>query len=218
VIGVLLVDDHKMVLAGLAGLVDQAEGMHVVGLASDGLQALEVAGRTSPDVVVMDLSMPVLDGIEAITRLMQQQPGARVLVLTSFSDRERILRAVQAGAAGYLLKDSAPDDLLSGIRAVARGESPLDGRVAREVLAGHTGAPGQDPPPSRTAADLTHREREVLLLLREGLANKQIAGRLGITASTVKTHLSSAFHRIGVNDRTSAALYAQRHLLDGPPG
>ena len=232
-IGVLLVDDHRLVLAGLAGLVDQAEDLRVVGLASDGAQALEVAEQVHPDVVLMDLSMPVMDGIATTRKLLELQPDVRVLVLTSFSDRDRILEAVRAGAVGYLLKDSDPQDLVRGIRAAARGESPLDPRVAGVVLreggartvgpAPVTPAPVTPAPvvpapvtPADPAQDLTAREREVLLLVREGLANKQIASRLGITLSTVKAHLSSAFVRIGVTDRTSAALWAQRHLIDGP--
>ena len=221
-IGVLLVDDHRLVLAGLAGLVDQAEDLRVVGLASDGEQALEVSAQTSPDVVLMDLSMPGMDGIATTRRLLAQQPDSRVLVLTSFSDRDRILEAVRAGAVGYLLKDSDPQDLLRGIRAAARGESPLDSRVAVVVLREGGGRPdAPDPGPAPGAGteggagtvELTAREREVLLLVREGLANKQIASRLGITLSTVKAHLSSAFQRIGVTDRTSAAIWTQHHLV-----
>ena len=207
-IRVLLVDDHRVVLAGLAGLVDGAEGMQVVGSASDGEEALTFARRTCPDVVLMDLSMPGTDGIAATRRIVEECPTAQVLVLTSFSDRERIVEAVRAGAAGYLLKDSDPDDLLRGIRAAARGESPLDPRVAREVLRSGTAAP---PVP-----ELTEREQAVLRLVMEGLANKQIATRLGIRESTVKAHLSSAFQRIGVTDRTSAAMWVRTHLLDSP--
>ena len=221
-IRVLLVDDHRLVLAGLAGLLDQAEDMRVVGLASDGEQALEVASQTDPDVVLMDLSMPVMDGIDSTRRLLAARPQSRVVVLTSFSDRGRILEAVRAGAVGYLLKDSDPEDLLRGIRAAARGESPLDPRVAGVVLRQggvddplrpRDGSQAGGPAPSPDTAELTSREQEVLLLVRDGLANKQIASRLGITLSTVKAHLSNAFLRIGVTDRTSAAIWAQRHLV-----
>jgi DNA-binding NarL/FixJ family response regulator len=202
-IRVLLVDDHRVVLAGLAGLVDSADDMCVVGLAADGLEAVTVAEQTSPDVVVMDLSMPGMDGITATRRILAVLPDIQVLVLTSFSDRERIVEAVQAGAVGYMLKDSDTAELLRGIRAAARGESPLDPRVAREVL--RAGA-------TRTVPDLTERELAVLRLVAKGLANKQIATRLGIREGTVKAHLGSAFQRIGVADRTSAALWAQSHL------
>jgi len=207
-IRVLLVDDHRVVLAGLAGLVDADPGMQVVGMASDGESALAVVRQTCPDVVLMDLSMPGMGGIAATRQIVELCPQAQVLVLTSFSDRARIVEAVRAGAAGYLLKDSDPDDLLRGIRAAARGESPLDPRVAREVLRAGATAP--------SAPELTEREQAVLRLVTEGLANKQIATRLGIREGTVKAHLSSAFQRIGVTDRTSAAMWVRSHLLDAP--
>lgn len=209
-ITVLVVDDHRVVLAGLAGLVEAADDLHVVATASDGDEAVAVAATTRPDVILMDLSMPRVDGLAATRRIVAQRPDARVVVLTSFSDRDMILEAVEAGAVGYLLKDGDPDDLLRGIRAAHRGNSPLDPRVAREVLSARRS------PPARTV-DLTEREREVLLLVAQGLANKQVAGRLGISQSTVKAHLANAFHRIGVTDRTSAALWAQRHLPRGRP-
>ena len=218
-IRVLLVDDHRLVLAGLASLIDEAADLRVVGLASDGVEALQVSADTAPDVVLMDLSMPVMDGITTIRLLLEQQPDSRVLVLTSFSDRDRILEAVRAGAVGYLLKDSDPQDLLAGVRAAARGESPLDPRVAGVVLRWGGSLPADPAGSGRAAApvaavgELTTREREVLLLAREGLTNKQIASRLGITLSTVKAHLSSAFVRIGVADRTSAAMWAERNLV-----
>ena len=221
-IRVLLVDDHRLVLAGLASLIDEAADLRVVGLASEGVEALQVSADTAPDVVLMDLSMPVMDGITTIRLLLEQQPDSRVLVLTSFSDRDRILEAVRAGAVGYLLKDSDPQDLLAGVRAAARGESPLDPRVAGVVLrwggslsadpAGSSPFESRAPAPVAAVGELTSREREVLLLAREGLTNKQIASRLGITLSTVKAHLSSAFVRIGVADRTSAAMWAERNL------
>lgn len=209
-IRVLLVDDHRVVLAGLAGLVEDAEDMVVVGVAPDGAAAVEMVGPTSPDVVLMDLSMPRMDGIAATRRLLELRPQTQVLVLTSFADRTRVLEALRAGAVGYVLKDTEPEELLSGIRAAARGESPLDPRVARQVLrAGASLAPGPE---------LTDRERDVLRLVAQGLANKQIAGRLGIRETTVKAHLGNVFQRIGVTDRTSAALWARDHLpSDRPP-
>jgi DNA-binding NarL/FixJ family response regulator len=202
-IRILLVDDHRVVLAGLAGLVDTAGDMQVVALAADGDEAVAAARETSPDVVVMDLSMPGRDGIAATRHIVETLPDTQVLVLTSFSDRERILEAVHAGAVGYMLKDSDTDELLRGIRAAARGESPLDPRVAREVLRGGR---------RQAAPELTERELAVLRLVAQGLANKQIATRLGIREGTVKAHLGSAFQRIGVSDRTSAALWARSHL------
>jgi DNA-binding NarL/FixJ family response regulator len=206
VIGVLLVDDHKLVRAGLASLIEAAEDMIVVGVASDGVEAVAMAADVAPDVILMDLSMPNMDGIEATRKIITGNSDACVLVLTSFSDRDRVLDALQAGAVGYLLKDCDHEELLRGIRAAAAGGSPLDPRVAREVLR----VGGRQT--SGAMTQLTDRELEVLRLVAVGLANKQIATRLGITERTVKAHLGSAFQRIGVGDRTSAALWVQRHI------
>jgi DNA-binding NarL/FixJ family response regulator len=197
----LLADDHDVVRRGLTALLDGTEGFTVVGAAADGEEAVALAGEHAPDVVLMDLSMPRVDGIEATRRLVAERPDARVVVLTSFSDRERILDALDAGAVGYLLKDAEPEELLRGIEAAARGESPLAPKAARAVLT----ARAETKPP----AELTAREREVLALLSEGLANKQIARRLGIAEKTVKAHLTSVFQSIGVTDRTQAALWAR---------
>jgi DNA-binding NarL/FixJ family response regulator len=204
-IRVLLADDHDVVRRGLTALLAGAAGFSVVGAAADGAEAVVLAAEHDPDVVLMDLSMPGMDGIEATRRLVAERPGARVVILTSFSDRERILDALDAGAVGYLLKDAEPDELLRGIEAAARGESPLAPKAARAVLTARA--------ESRPAAELTAREHEVLTLLAQGLANKQIARRLGIAEKTVKTHLTSVFQRIGVTDRTQAALWAQRQGL-----
>jgi DNA-binding NarL/FixJ family response regulator len=202
-IRILLADDHDVVRRGLTALLDGTEGFAVVGAASDGEEAVARAGEPEPVVVLMDLSMPGVDGIEATRRLMAQRPESRVVVLTSFSDRERILDALDAGAVGYLLKDAEPDELLRGIEAAARGESPLAPKAAKAVLTARA--------ESRPAAELTAREQEVLGLLGQGLANKQIARRLGIAEKTVKAHLTSVFQSIGVTDRTQAALWARSH-------
>jgi DNA-binding NarL/FixJ family response regulator len=204
VIDVLLVDDHALMRAGLAGLITGAEDMRVVGTAADGAQALEAVTASSPHVVLMDLSMPVMDGISATARITADHPDVAVLVLTSFSDRDRVVEALDAGALGYVLKDAAPTDLLEAIRSVARGDSPLDPRVARTLL--------RDRKAASPAGDLTEREQEVLALVGQGLANKQIARALGIREGTVKAHLTSVFQRIGVRDRTSAALWARANL------
>ncbi len=160
----------------------------------------------------MDLQMPVLDGVEATRAIVDAQTGTEVLVLTSFSDHARIDAAIEAGAVGYLLKDAEPDALLDGIRAVARGESPLDPRAARRLLV-RASRSGEQAPAVEASA-LSPREAEVLRLVVEGLLNKQIAARLGITERTVKAHLTSAYQRIGVADRTQAALWVQRQDLD----
>jgi DNA-binding NarL/FixJ family response regulator len=204
-IRVLLADDHDVVRRGLTALLDGAAGFAVVGAASDGAEAVALAAEHEPDVVLMDLSMPEMDGVEATRRVVSDRPEARVVILTSFSDRERILDALDAGAVGYLLKDSEPDELLRGIQAAARGESPLAPKAARAVLTARA--------EGRPASELTAREQEVLGLLAQGLANKQIARRLGIAEKTVKAHLTSVFQAIGVTDRTQAALWAQRQGL-----
>jgi DNA-binding NarL/FixJ family response regulator len=205
-IDVLVVDDHALMRAGLSGLIDGAADMRVVGLAADGGEALDLIRTAMPQVVLMDLSMPGMDGVTATGRISQEFPDTAVLVLTSFSDRQRVTDALDAGAVGYVLKDSEPASLLEAIRAVARGLSPLDPRVARMVL------DGRRTPAAPAPSELTDREQEVLALVGRGQANKQIARALGIRESTVKAHLTSVFQRIGVRDRTSAALWAQENL------
>lgn len=205
-IRLLVADDHAVVRAGLAQLVSAFAGVELVGEAANGEEAVELALAREPDVVLMDLEMPILDGIEATRKVVEASPGTAVVVLTSFSDRERILRALDAGAIGYLLKDAEPEELRRAIEAAARGESPLDPKAARTLLGARRAA--------AAAADaLSEREREVLAMVAEGLPNKLIARRLGISEKTVKAHLTSVFRRIGVTDRTQAALWAQRHGL-----
>ena len=212
-IRLLLADDHAVVRDGLQRLLNGVEGLRVVGTASDGLEAVEVAERVPADVILMDLEMPRLDGIEATRRIAAAHPETRVVVLTSVSDRDRILDALDAGAVGYLLKDAEPEVLLDGIRAVARGGSPLDPRAARRLLSRQPAAAAEAPQEDAEVSALSPREAEVLRLVVDGLLNKQIAQRLGITERTVKAHLTSAYQRIGVADRTQAALWAQRHDL-----
>jgi DNA-binding NarL/FixJ family response regulator len=207
-IRVLVVDDHPVLRSGLAQLLGQAEGIELVGLAADGGAGVELARDEQPDVVLMDLEMPGLDGIEATRRIRDSLPETQVVVLTSFSDRERILDALDAGAAGYLLKDAEPDELLRSIRVAAAGQAPLAPQAASALMAERREA--------RPAAELTPREHEVLLMVGEGLPNKLIARRLEISEATVKAHLTRIFERIGVTDRTQAALWAERHRLGAP--
>jgi DNA-binding NarL/FixJ family response regulator len=202
-IRVLVVDDHHLVRAGLITLLEAADDIEVAGEAADGQQALEVAAAASPDVVLMDLSMPVMDGGSATRALLSELPETRVVALTSFSDRQRVTDILAAGATGYVLKDSRPDDLLAAVRAAAGGHVPLDPRVASALL------PTREPPLTEQLSD---REKQVLRLVAAGLANKQIARRLGIAESTVKVHTGNIFRRIGVTDRTSAAIWAKEHL------
>jgi DNA-binding NarL/FixJ family response regulator len=206
-ITLVLVDDHAVVRNGLAQLLGAAEDIEIVGMAADGSEALEVVTRLEPDVVLMDLQMPVVDGVTATKTIVSSGSSAQVVVLTSYSDSDRIVGALDAGAVGYLLKDAEPEDLLEGVRAVARGESPIHPKAARQLLTARTEAG------NRVTVDLTPREAEVLKLVRLGLANKQIGRRLGISERTVKAHLTSAFQRIGVTDRTQAALWAERNQV-----
>ena len=203
-IRVVLVDDHAVIRAGLEQLLAGTDDIVVVGTAANGREALDVVREIRPDVVLMDLQMPEVDGVAATRAIMAADIGVDVLVLTSFSDSERIIAALDAGAVGYLLKDADPEDVLQGIRAVSRGESPIHPRAARALLGVRAGS---------AQVQLTSRETEVLTLVREGLANKQIARRLDISERTVKAHLTSAFARIGVSDRTQAALWAERNGL-----
>jgi DNA-binding NarL/FixJ family response regulator len=207
VIRVLLADDHGVIRDGLGRLIEGLDDVELVGMAADGAEAVELCAQANPDVVLMDLDMPVLDGIEATKRIRAEHPDTNVLVLTAFSDRPRIMGALEAGACGYLLKDVEASEVAEGIRAAARGESPLDPRAARTVLDARS-----EPDP---LANLSAREREVLELLVEGLPNKLIARRLEISEKTVKSHLTRIFRELGVTDRTQAALWAERQGLAG---
>jgi NarL family two-component system response regulator LiaR len=203
-IRVLIVDDHAVVREGLRTFLELQEGLEVAGEAGDGEEAVAEAERLQPDVVLMDLVMPKLDGVEAMRELRERVPAARVVVLTSFLDEERLLPALRAGAAGYLLKNVEPQELARAIRAADAGEAMIDPTVAaRLVDALADGRPAE-------RAELTPREQDVLELIGRGFANKRIARELGIAEKTVKTHVSHVLAKLGVSDRTQAALYAAR--------
>jgi DNA-binding NarL/FixJ family response regulator len=204
-IRVLVADDHGVLRDGLAGLIAAQPDLELVGTAANGAEAVELCRAIAPDVVLMDLEMPVLDGIDATRAILAELPATVVLVLTSFSDRRRITGALDAGAVGYLLKDASADEVVRGIRTAAGGGSPLDPRAARSLLEAQN-AP--DP-----LAGISPREREVLVLLLDGLPNKLIARRLGISEKTVKSHLTSIFRAIGVTDRVQAVLWVERQGL-----
>jgi DNA-binding NarL/FixJ family response regulator len=210
VIRVVVCDDHAVVRAGLGQLIATFEGVEVTGTAGSAEEALALVAGPGADVVLMDLEMPGTDGIAATRALRDAHPEAAVVILTSFNDRAKILAATDAGAIGYLLKDASPDDLERGIRAAARGESPLDPRAAGALL-------GRERQPEEPGG-LSPREREVLALVAEGLPNKLIARRLAISEKTVKAHLTSVFRTIGVDDRTQAAVWAMRNGVAEPPG
>jgi DNA-binding NarL/FixJ family response regulator len=203
-IRVLMVDDHPTVLLGLTYVLDAHPDIEVVGAERDAERGMASFLRLRPDVVLLDLSMPGEGGLSLMRRLHEHAPEATVLILTSGSQDDTVAEVMHAGAAGYVLKDCESGEVVRAVRAAARGEVPIDPRVTRSLLRGP--APRDDRP------GLTPREYDVLRLVRLGLPNKQIAVRLGIGETTVKSHLSSAFHRIGVADRTAAAVWADRHL------
>jgi DNA-binding NarL/FixJ family response regulator len=210
----LVVDDHPVVRQGLRTFLDTRPDFEVVGEAGDGETAVAEAARLRPDVILMDLVMPGTDGLEAIGRIRSADPGARILVLTSFASADQVLPALRRGAAGYLLKDAAPAEVEAAIRAVHRGEGMLDPAVTATVLAEVArpggAAPERRGPPDPAIDSLTPREREVLGLLGRGMTNAAIARELVVAEKTVKTHVSSILAKLRLADRTQAALYAAR--------
>jgi two-component system, NarL family, response regulator LiaR len=212
VIRVLIADDHAVVREGLRGFLALQDDVEVVAEAADGEEAVAAAERLTPDVALVDLVMPRVDGIEAIRRIRAVAPATRVIVLTSFADEDKMLPAVRAGAVGYLLKDVAPQDLVAAVRTVNDSETLLHPAVVRELVREVAGArrePAADNP-------LTAREREVLGLIARGRANKAIAFELGVAEKTVKTHVSNILGKLNVTDRTQAALMAVREGLVDP--
>jgi DNA-binding NarL/FixJ family response regulator len=205
VIRVVIVDDHAVVREGLRTFLSLQDGIEVVGEAADGREAVTAAERERPDVVVMDLVMPRLDGVQAMRELRARVPRARVIVLTSFLDDDRLLPAIRAGAAGYLLKNVEPAELARAVRAADAGEALIDPVVAARLVDALADADDH-----RDEQPLTAREQEVLDLIARGYANKRIALELGIAEKTVKTHVGHVLAKLGVADRTQAALYATR--------
>jgi DNA-binding NarL/FixJ family response regulator len=203
---VLLVDDHAVVRHGLGNLLTAA-GIDVVGSLEDGALAEAAVRELAPDLVLMDLSMPIMDGIEATRAVLAARPDTKVVILTSFAEHARLHAALEAGAVGYLLKDADPEDIIRALRDAAAGGVPLSPRAAAALL------PQNRPTTNATLDALTPRERDVLALVATGLPNKAIARRLAISEKTVKAHLTRIFSVVGVSDRTSAALWAQRHGL-----
>jgi DNA-binding NarL/FixJ family response regulator len=205
-IRVLLADDHAMVRTGLEQLLGSISDMQVVGIATNGRDAVRLAVAVSPDVILMDLSMPIVDGIEATRQIKASMPNIAIIALTTFQDPRQVSAALSAGASGYLVKDIEPEVLVAGIRSVVKGGAPLSPSVAAQLL--RQGGAQLAP----TASSLTPRESEILRLIAQGHTNKQIARQLGISEKTVKTHCSRLFQRIGVVDRTQAAVWATRNL------
>jgi two-component system, NarL family, response regulator LiaR len=209
VIRVVIADDHEVVREGLRAFLALQDDVEVVGEAADGEEAVAAVARLEPDVALIDLVMPRVDGLEAIKRIRALSLATRVIVLTSFADEDRMLPAVRAGAVGYLLKDVDPQELVAAIRTVHDGETILHAAVIRELVREVAGD-GREPPADNP---LTPREREVLGLIARGRANKAIAFELGVAEKTVKTHVSNILGKLGVSDRTQAALYAVREGL-----
>lgn len=210
---VLIVDDHEIVREGLETLLAEESGIEVVGQAANGSEALALVARLQPQVVLMDLVMPGLSGIEVTRRIRCDHPACQVLVLTSFVDDHRVREAIEAGAIGYLIKDVLRPDLVRAIHTAARGEPALHPEAQRYLMRQVT-----NPAPAVPLQTLTGREREVLELLAQGLSNREIARRLHLTEGTVKGYVSAILTKLNVSDRTQAALYAVKHGLPGPPG
>ena len=209
IIRVLIADDHAVVREGLRGLISSEPGMEVVAEARDGLETVQRVRALRPDVILVDLVMPRMDGIQAISEITAEFPGSRILVLTSFADDDKVFPAIKSGALGYLLKDSSPQELLDAIREVYHGESSLHPTIARKLIR------ELSEPPNLPPADepLTEREVEVLRLVAQGLSNEEIGGRLFISERTVRTHVSNILGKLHLANRTQAALYALREGL-----
>ncbi len=211
---VLICDDQTVVREGLAAILSTDAEIEVVGLASNGKEALALAAETQPHVVLMDLKMPVMSGVQATQRLKSRQPGASVLVLTTYADDEWVLDAVRAGAAGYLLKDTRRDDLVAAVKGTAEGRTFLDPGVAGKVMRHVASVPAATKPEERPAEALSERELEVLALLAQGHSNPEIGRRLYLAPGTVRNYVSAILQKLGVADRTQAAVVAlQRGLV-----
>jgi NarL family two-component system response regulator LiaR len=210
VVRVLLVDDHEMVRIGLAAVLGTEAGIEVVGEAGNGMDGLRMAREFKPDVVLMDLVMEGMDGIETTRRIMEELPECRVIVLTSFLDDEKLYPVIEAGAFSYLLKTSRASEIAEAIRAAARGQSVLESQVASKMM-NRFRKPAQTAPLPHE--ELTEREMEVLQLIAQGKSNQEVADELFIGIKTVKYHLTNLFSKLGVEDRTQAAIYAHRHGL-----
>lgn len=217
-IRVLLADDEEMIRHGVRLILRHAEGIEVVGEAANGEEAATVAAETLPDVALIDIRMPVLDGLAAIERLLRLRPRPQVVMLTTFGDEENVTRALRRGATGFLLKDEGPQELISAVRSAATGDAVLSpgvtGTVIERMLDGGAGAPAGGaaaaPEDGQRLAELTGRERDVLTLLGQGLANGDIGDRLGIGVGTVKTHVSAILEKTGTDSRVQAAVLAYR--------
>jgi DNA-binding NarL/FixJ family response regulator len=216
-IRVLLVDDQALVRAGFQALLDAQEDIDVVGEAADGLEAVELAKKLRPDVILMDIRMPVLDGLAATRQIAQDKAldAVRIVILTTFELDEYVFEAIRAGAAGFLVKDTKPGDLIEAVRVVAAGDALLSPSVTRRLI-GEFAARAKEPPASSALEELTDREREVMALAGSGLSNEQIADRLVVSVATAKTHVSRAMVKLGVRDRAQLVVVAYESGLVRP--
>jgi DNA-binding NarL/FixJ family response regulator len=215
---VLLVDDQAMIRAGLRKILETEADLDVIGEAGDGADAVDLARDLRPDVVLMDIRMPVLDGIEATRRIVAAQPSARVLVLTTFGLDTYVFDALRAGASGFMLKDAPPEELVAAVRIVASGDALLAPAVTRSVVEEFVRAPASAPTPPAALDELTPREREVLDLLARGLSNPEICARLVISDATAKTHVARILQKLGLRDRVQVVIYAYEHGVVTPGG
>jgi DNA-binding NarL/FixJ family response regulator len=233
----LIVDDHAVVRQGLRTFIDLQDDMQVVGEGENGLQAVELAGRLQPDVILLDLVMPQMDGVEATRKILERSPHSRVLILTSFGEDDKVFPAIRGGAQGYLLKDIHPSDLVQAVREAHQGKVQLHPDIARKLMSAVAAAPPAGapqpagapplagasspgstpgaPPPKAAPSDLTERELEVLRLIARGMNNAEIAAQMVISEKTVKTHVSNVLGKLGVADRTQAAIWALKHGIVG---
>jgi DNA-binding NarL/FixJ family response regulator len=214
-IRVVVADDQRSVREGLALMLGLMPGITVVAVAADGAETLAAAGQYHPDVVLVDLHMPVLDGIEATRRLSAEHPGTAVVVLTTYADDTSVLAALRAGARGYLTKNAGRADIARAVEAAASGQSILDAAVQATVLEAAASRPARPAPPVALPGGLTSREGEVLVLIAQGLSNSEIAAALFLSANTVKTHINRVFAKTASKTRAQAVRYAQQHGLTG---
>lgn len=217
-IRVLIVDDHAVVRQGLRMFIEMQKDMEVVGEGTNGIEAVELANRVNPDVILLDLIMPEMDGVEATRRIIKSSPHCRVLILTSFGEDDKVFPAIRAGAQGYLLKDLQPNDLVKAVRETFEGRTQLHPDIAQRLMSVVSGkAPVEDIHPISMPdhlQNLTEREREVLVWISRGLSNREIAEKMVISEKTVKTHVSNLLSKLDLTDRTQAAIWALKHGLD----
>jgi NarL family two-component system response regulator LiaR len=219
----LIVDDHAVVRQGLRTFIDLQEDMQVAGEGANGAEGVEQAARLQPDIVLLDLVMPQMDGVEATRKILECSPKSKVLILTSFGEDDKVFPAIRSGAQGYLLKDIHPNDLVQAVREAYQGKTQLHPDIARKLMSAVAASPAQGTGPglalgTATPAampnDLTGREQEVLGLIARGMNNREIAEKMVISEKTVKTHVSNILGKLGLEDRTQAAIWALKHNLD----